>query len=81
MCFPKFIETEKSNNCSAPSNNYSGQKSLFNAFFVYCRYYETSAATGQGVHEMFGGVLATVVEAKHVKAKPVISTAEQSKHK
>lgn len=44
------------------------------------RYYETSAGTGQGVHEMFSGVLAAAVEAKLVKAKPVISL-EQSKNK
>ena len=53
---------------------------LINFFFVFCRYFETSASTGQGVHEMFSGVLAAVVEAKLVKAKPVIN-AEQSKHK
>lgn len=44
------------------------------------RYYETSASTGQGVYEMFSGVLAAVVEAKLVKAKPVIN-AEQSSSK
>jgi len=48
--------------------------------FLSCRYYETSAATGQGVHEMFSGVLSAVVEAKLVKAKPVIST-DQSKQR
>lgn len=45
---------------------------------LFFRYYETSAATGQGVHEMFSGVLAAVVEAKLVKAKPVISTEQSS---
>ena len=49
-------------------------------FFLSCRYYETSAATGQGVHEMFSGVLSAVVEAKLVKAKPVTST-DQSKQR
>lgn len=44
------------------------------------RYYETSASTGQGVYEMFSGVVAAVVEAKLVKAKPVIN-AEQSSSK
>ena len=46
----------------------------------FFRYYETSASTGQGVYEMFSGVLAAVVEAKLVKAKPVIN-AEQSSSK
>ena len=46
----------------------------------FVRYYETSASTGQGVYEMFSGVLAAVVEAKLVKAKPVIN-AEQSSSK
>ena len=48
--------------------------------FHIFRYYETSASAGQGVYEMFSGVLAAVVEAKLVKAKPVIN-AEQSSSK
>lgn len=46
--------------------------------FWFFRYYETSAGSGQGVHDMFSGVLAAVVEAKLVKAKPVISTEQSS---
>lgn len=46
------------------------------------RYYETSAATGQGVQDMFSGVLAAVAEGKLVKAKPVVSAEQSSsKHK
>lgn len=44
------------------------------------RYYETSALNGQGVHEMFSDVITAAVEAKLVKAKPVINS-EQSKHR
>ena len=35
---------------------------------------------GQGVHEMFSDVITAAVEAKLVKAKPVINS-EQSKHR
>ena len=58
--------------------NFAGFETII--LFLSCRYYETSAATGQGVHEMFSGVLSAVVEAKLVKAKPVIST-DQSKQR
>lgn len=49
-------------------------------FFFFFRYYETSAGTGQGVHDMFSDVIAAAAEAKLVKAKPVINS-EQSKHR
>ena len=49
---------------------------------LFFRYYETSAATGQGVQDMFSGVLAAVAEGKLVKAKPVVSAEQSSsKHK
>lgn len=48
--------------------------------FFFPRYYETSALNGQGVHEMFSDVITAAVEAKLVKAKPVINS-EQSKHR
>ena len=57
-------------------------KSLYLVCVVPFRYFETSASTGQGVSEMFSGVLSAVVDAKLVKPKPVISTEHSNvKHK
>lgn len=57
------------------SPKFSGWNPIF-------RYYETSAATGQGVQDMFSGVLTAVAEGKLVKAKPVVSAEQSSsKHK